>query len=480
MTDTPEWTFATAIAQIESCEFHCVAGPLTNNVAWQWLRKALADAPSVEQVARAIHAVSVDVLRPALGFEPTPFDELNPTERKLQFDYARAALASLRAAPAGEGEEDIIELIGEAEQLFEEATTRQCTCGYDETNCRFCSTWIKASAKLRKVKQWLRAAIAAACPEGWVCVPRDLDAAGPGAEKAHMIGEFFEEFGEGLHQQRVAVSWTTIKDIRKRLLDFYAAPPSSSPSPAGPDWKPYVGPRIDHVTDELIPTGEGASAGEEKYPLKLDSVGLEGARRRGDARLASLLAGTGRAAPAASGDVEQAWRDYAQHASRRTSFENFKAGYDAALRSDVPDPVCGSRCMSEDIMSAKASNELERANIQIAALTRALAEERERCAKVADEVEPEHMCAVDLEIARRIRALPPPDLSSSCPRCETMRKALDDFVDREHGIMADVVTAHNNRGDGASQWMREDDMEFRQALRRCFAAARAALQEQQD
>lgn len=31
----------TAIAEVESCDFQCVAGPLRNSIAWQWLRERL-------------------------------------------------------------------------------------------------------------------------------------------------------------------------------------------------------------------------------------------------------------------------------------------------------------------------------------------------------------------------------------------------------------------------------------------------------
>jgi hypothetical protein len=36
-----KWTPASAIEQIERCDFECIAGPLTNNVAWRWLKEHL-------------------------------------------------------------------------------------------------------------------------------------------------------------------------------------------------------------------------------------------------------------------------------------------------------------------------------------------------------------------------------------------------------------------------------------------------------
>jgi hypothetical protein len=85
------------------------------------------------------------------------------------------------------------------------------------------------------------------------------------------------------------------------------------------------------------------------------------------------------------------------------------------------------------------------AEAKIAALTRALAEERERCAKVAEglrwtsaangknaEVIRKITGDWGLKIAAAIRALPPPDLSS-CPRCET----LDEECRRTQATIAD-------------------------------------------
>jgi len=58
---------------------------------------------------------------------------------------------------------------------------------------------------------------------------------------------------------------------------------------------------------------------------------------------------------------------------------------------------------------------------------------------------------------------------------ERLRAALEWFVKREKSIMADVLSAHRNRGNGASQWMREDDADFRRDMIRAFETARATL-----
>lgn len=41
--NSKHWNVATAIEQIEKCGFECEGGPLANNVAYQWLRKALLE-----------------------------------------------------------------------------------------------------------------------------------------------------------------------------------------------------------------------------------------------------------------------------------------------------------------------------------------------------------------------------------------------------------------------------------------------------
>jgi hypothetical protein len=44
MTDK-HWSMKTALEQIRLCGFECEAGPLTNNVAWQWLELAAKVGP---------------------------------------------------------------------------------------------------------------------------------------------------------------------------------------------------------------------------------------------------------------------------------------------------------------------------------------------------------------------------------------------------------------------------------------------------
>lgn len=39
------WSMATALEQIKACAFECEAGPLSNNVAWQWLEGAAKVGP---------------------------------------------------------------------------------------------------------------------------------------------------------------------------------------------------------------------------------------------------------------------------------------------------------------------------------------------------------------------------------------------------------------------------------------------------
>lgn len=41
--------------------------------------------------------------------------------------------------------------------------------------------------------------------------------------------------------------------------------------------------------------------------------------------------------------------------------------------------------------------------------------------------------------------------------------------------MTDVRSAHNGRGNGVTDWMREEDRDFREELRKQFDVARAAL-----
>jgi len=45
MADLKPYSFPDALAQIESCGFECEAGPLKNNVAWQFLTAAAKVCP---------------------------------------------------------------------------------------------------------------------------------------------------------------------------------------------------------------------------------------------------------------------------------------------------------------------------------------------------------------------------------------------------------------------------------------------------
>jgi hypothetical protein len=70
------------------------------------------------------------------------------------------------------------------------------------------------------------------------------------------------------------------------------------------------------------------------------------------------------------------------------------------------------------------------------------------------------------------------DLNAHYDRVAELEAALEWFVKREKSIMADVLSSHRNRGNGASQWMSEDDADFRRNLRQAFETARAALKEE--
>lgn len=58
---------------------------------------------------------------------------------------------------------------------------------------------------------------------------------------------------------------------------------------------------------------------------------------------------------------------------------------------------------------------------------------------------------------------------------ETVVEALRGLVKLRKGIVSEVRTAHQIRGNGASEWMREDDRDFRGELAAAFDAAEAAL-----
>ena len=56
-------------------------------------------------------------------------------------------------------------------------------------------------------------------------------------------------------------------------------------------------------------------------------------------------------------------------------------------------------------------------------------------------------------------------------------EALQGLVRYQKSILADVLTAHNTRGAGASEWMREDDRDFMRDLRAAFEVSAAVLAE---
>lgn len=56
-----------------------------------------------------------------------------------------------------------------------------------------------------------------------------------------------------------------------------------------------------------------------------------------------------------------------------------------------------------------------------------------------------------------------------------MRESLDWFAKHQQAIESDVYTGHRSRASAASEWMREDDRDFRASLTEAFAKARATL-----
>lgn len=78
------WNNRTAVQQVEQCGFECEAGPLANNDAWIWLRKA-ADGPVYrlgDQVPHTLKAM-VD------GFELTRTVQLTIVAIKMSSDSER-------------------------------------------------------------------------------------------------------------------------------------------------------------------------------------------------------------------------------------------------------------------------------------------------------------------------------------------------------------------------------------------------------
>ena len=62
-------------------------------------------------------------------------------------------------------------------------------------------------------------------------------------------------------------------------------------------------------------------------------------------------------------------------------------------------------------------------------------------------------------------------------RSAAIEKSASTLLKMADGIKADVRTAHSERGGGASEWMREDDRDFRKDLREAFEALETALQQ---
>lgn len=65
--------------------------------------------------------------------------------------------------------------------------------------------------------------------------------------------------------------------------------------------------------------------------------------------------------------------------------------------------------------------------------------------------------------------------ASTPPDASAIREALERLVKLRKDTVSDVATAHKLRGNGASDWMREDDRDFRRDLNSAFDAAEAAL-----
>lgn len=58
---------------------------------------------------------------------------------------------------------------------------------------------------------------------------------------------------------------------------------------------------------------------------------------------------------------------------------------------------------------------------------------------------------------------------------ERLREAVDWFVRNGDHLETDIKSAHLSRGCGASDWMREDDRDFRSDLKCALDKARTAL-----
>lgn len=56
-----------------------------------------------------------------------------------------------------------------------------------------------------------------------------------------------------------------------------------------------------------------------------------------------------------------------------------------------------------------------------------------------------------------------------------LETAARKLLKHRNDIEADIRSAHSNRGGGASEWMREDDRDFRKDLYATFDELEAAL-----
>ncbi len=58
---TEAYTVATALAQIEKCDFECEGGPLSNNTGWRWLTTHLQKGPKFALGEWVWHDVTAEV-----------------------------------------------------------------------------------------------------------------------------------------------------------------------------------------------------------------------------------------------------------------------------------------------------------------------------------------------------------------------------------------------------------------------------------
>lgn len=61
MINDKHWSIKTALEQIEACGFECEAGPLKNNVAYQWLQGAARVGPEFWPGQGVYYEVTADV-----------------------------------------------------------------------------------------------------------------------------------------------------------------------------------------------------------------------------------------------------------------------------------------------------------------------------------------------------------------------------------------------------------------------------------